>query len=219
MSHQHSNQQSNLQNNDSPSKPNVFTQEKFLPGAHRLKTNTSNNTNSPDLNKPKNEEDDDLGRSYSPSKYFGKRPSFEFRNLKSIEKPLLNRQFSEFKLKDYKSEKTTSKNLENIKVQFKVTEQIIEDEMPGSKSFLKKKANKPILKKAHFVDEVPIECIFKKEINGKFVERIMEDNKIKNQLLEKLLATKFVEYWKEIEKDAQVAIKFLSVSFFIYFIG
>ena len=32
------------------------------------------------------EEDDTVEKSFSPSKYFGKRPSFEYRNLKKIER-------------------------------------------------------------------------------------------------------------------------------------
>ena len=32
------------------------------------------------------EDDDNIEKNFSPSKYFGKRPSFEYKNLKTIEK-------------------------------------------------------------------------------------------------------------------------------------
>ena len=102
----------NEEKSDSPSKK--FTPEILLPlGNLRLKSNLSNNNrDSPGIKKQESEDDEDVERSYSPSKYFGKRPSFEFKNLKSIERPLLNRQFSEFRFKEPRGlnmEKKTSK--------------------------------------------------------------------------------------------------------------
>ena len=44
----------------------------------RLNLNCTNNKSE--------EEDDTVEKSFSPSKYFGKRPSFEYRNLKKIER-------------------------------------------------------------------------------------------------------------------------------------
>ena len=59
-----------------------------------------------------NENDEDLMEkdNFSPSKYFGKRPSFEFKNLKNIEKTT---QRAHSAIQDAKSNSSTS-NLEKV---------------------------------------------------------------------------------------------------------
>ena len=191
-----------------------FSPEILLPlGNLRIKTNNSNNnTNSMGLTKKESEDNDEIEQSYSPSKYFCKRPSFEFRNLKNIEKPLLNRQYSEFKFKESKNLENEKKIKEDIKVRF-VGEEIIEDDL-DSKSFDKKKFAKSILKKAHFLDEVPIEKIFDKEINFNIIEKIQLQSRETNRSFKEFLAKEFVEYWKTVEKNDELAIRFLKVEGF-----
>lgn len=201
----------------SPSKSTKFSAEIFLPlGNLRLKSNTSNQ--SPLIpKKQESEEEEELERSYSPSKYFGKRPSFEFKNLRNIEKPMLNRQFSEFKLKDPRQlevERKASKEAENYKVKFK-GEEIIENEavdsMLDSKTLEKKKAGKPILKKAHFTDEVPIEKCFDPVIHAELIQEAVAESTEKKKEVRELLAKYFVEGWKKCENVEQKAIRFLQV--------
>jgi hypothetical protein len=168
--------------------------------------------------KQESEEEEDVERSYSPSKYFGKRPSFEFKNLKSIEKPLLNRQFSEFKFREAKPEadKKVSKEAESYKVRFK-GEEIIEpvdgENMVDSKTLEKKKASKPILKKAHFTDEIPIDNIFDKNYHQNLIDKIMAECHEHKKDFHDLLAKYFVEAWKMVEDNDAEAIKFLQVGF------
>ena len=202
------------ENIDSPSnQPKGSTPEIFLPlGNLRLKTNFSNSTQSPGMKKQEAEEDDEVERSYSPSKYFGKRPSFEFKNLKNIEKPLLNRQYSEFKFKEHKLDLSQKVSIDNSKkIRFKGTEEIIEDEMLDSKSFEKKTASKPILKKAHFTDEIPLEDIFSEEFNQTLIIQILEESKQNNKHYNELMSKYFVAFWKSVETDDEKAIRFLKV--------
>lgn len=202
---------------ESLSKPDNFTPEIFLPlGNLRLKTNTSN-TQSPGLiKKQESEEDDEVERSYSPSKYFGKRPSFEFKNLKSIEKPLLNRQFSEFKFKEYNKlnlDKKMSKEAESIKVHFKGTEEIIEviDSMLDSKTLGNKKTGKSILKNHHVSIEEPIEKIFDKSINKEIIVNVLAESEKNKKPFKEFLSKHFIEQWKKVENNDSQAINFLKV--------
>ena len=207
---------------DSPSKK--FTPEILLPlGNLRLKSNLSNNNrDSPGIKKQESEDDEDVERSYSPSKYFGKRPSFEFKNLKSIERPLLNRQFSEFRFKEPRGlnmEKKTSKEPENYKVRF-IGEEVIElpESMLGSQTLEKKKAAKSILKKAHFTgEEVPIEKIFDKAYNQGLIEEVMAESSKTLRPVNELLAKNFTKTWHEVEKNEEDALRFLKVFFFFFF--
>lgn len=195
-----------------------FNAEIILPlGNLRLKTNTSN-TQSPGLlnKKQESEEDDEVERSYSPSKYFGKRPSFEFKNLKSIEKPLLNRQYSEFKFRDYNKlslDKKISKE-ENIKVHFNHKEEIIENEDPDSmldsKTLGSKKAAKSILKKIHIEDD-PLDKIFDEKINKEIIDKILEESKLSNKHYKEFLGKAFIDKWRTIENNDEQAIRFLQV--------
>ena len=200
---------------ESPSKK--FSPEIFLPlGNLRLKSNLSNNNkDSPGVKKQESEEDEEVERSYSPSKYFGKRPSFEFKNLKAIEKPLLNRQYSEFRFKDLRAldpEKKVSKEAENYKVRF-LGEEVIEvpDPMLGSQSIEKKKAAKSILKKAHFTDEVPIDKIFDKTYSQSLIDRVLADSQESKRDYHELLAKHFNETWRNVEKNEEEAMQFLKV--------
>lgn len=210
--------QNSEEKTESPSKSTKFSPEILLPlGNLRLKSNLSNNNrDSPGMKKQESEEDEDVERSYSPSKYFGKRPSFEFKNLKAIEKPLLNRQFSEFKFKEPRGldlEKKTSKEPENYKVRF-IGEEVIElpEAMLGSQTLEKKKAAKSILKKAHFTDEVPIERIFDEAYNQGLIDRVLAESSKTLRPVHELLAKHFTETWHNVEKNEEDAMQFLKVS-------
>lgn len=191
---------------NSPKKLNLDSNapEIIIEGLKLRKDQSSNSK------KQENEEDDYVERSYSPSKYFGKRPSFEFKNLKNIEKPSLNRQFSEaFFLRQEKQEKE-----ENLKVKF-VGEVLIGDQI-NNDPFKKEKntKKKTILKKTHFVEELKLEDIFDKDDCAEIINKIKQQSEEEKRDFKEILKINFFEYWDQHHKNNDEIIKFLKVFFF-----
>lgn len=164
------------------------------------------------LNKKETEEEVIDEKMYSPSKYFGKRPSFEFRNLKKIERTT-HRAFSAIhKIKDQYIEKSPTNvsagdsnsipEMESSKVHFSA--QIIEDEKENILSPQIKKAKKPkksILKKSHYNEEITLENIFNFEINKEFIEKISIETAKEGKHFSEKLPKMFTEYWKNIGQN------------------
>ena len=181
------------------------------------------------VNTVKCEDDEEtVEKSYSPSKYFGKRPSFEFNNLRKIERTT-HRAFSAIhKKREEQTEKSPSnvtndeggseKDMENSKVHF--SNQIIEDEKENilSPTTTEKKTKKPkksILKKTHFNEEITLDKLFKDEIVGEFIQKFsLECGKEGKHFSEKLPKC-FVEHWKSIGHDSISSILFLKVFNFL----
>lgn len=164
------------------------------------------------LNKKETEEEVIDEKMYSPSKYFGKRPSFEFRNLKKIERTT-HRAFSAIhKVKDQYIEKSPTNvsagdsnsipDMENSKVHFSA--QIIEDEKENILSPQIPKTKKPkksILKKSHYNEEITLENIFNFEINREFIDKISMETAKEGKHFSEKLPKMFSEYWKNIGQN------------------
>ena len=117
-------------------------------------TTTEENKSSP-LYPPENEDDVIDKQSFSPSKYFGKRPSFEFKNLKQIEgkikRCLSQTQYKDINNKEIQDDNVSSNNeMENSKVHFSGTQivELTEEEKLASPDLKNlRKPKKSILKK------------------------------------------------------------------------
>ncbi len=161
---------------------------------------------------------------FSPSKYFGKCPSFEYKNLKSIERTTHRALSAIHKLEENEKSplnKTLEENnsqveMENSKVHFSA--QIIEDDRDDKDAIISpieqkptKKPKKSILKKTHYNEEITLDKIFKNEINGQFTEKIsLECGKECKHFSEKLSKC-FVDHWKTIGQDPNALINCLQV--------
>ena len=172
------------------------------------------------------DDEEPLEKLFSPAKYFGKCPSFEYKNLKSIERTTQRAQSAihhvpkiEETEKSF-SNKTPEENnsqmeMENSKVHFSA--QVIEDEADGIISAVDqkptKKPKKSILKKTHFNEEITLDKIFKNEINGAFIEKLcLECGKECKHFSEKL-PKGFADHWKTIGQDPNALILCLQVDF------
>lgn len=164
----------------------------------------------------------------SPSKYFGKRVSFDYHNLKKIEKPIPRRASLLEKIKENKElsslAKKGEKNLvkfeekvEEIKVeeQTKITENK-QNSIPSANQEKKKPQKKSILKNTCFSEEIDINKIFlDQEFYKEILVKVNKDFGGNQELIKENLTKVYNEFtmrkFKEGRKD--VVVNLLKVYF------
>lgn len=187
------------------------------------------------------EDDDEVEKTFSPSKYFGKRPSFEYKNLKKIERAShrahsaipKNRAASEKSPSNRTNENEESASqdcfenpMENSKVHF--SEKVIGISDEETNEVLAsvgvsvspdvvvtkqgKKPKKSILKKTHLSEEITLERIFNKDVNQSLIEKINQESGKEGRHFSEKIGKCFAEHWKSLTQED--AISFLQVALF-----
>lgn len=114
-------------------------------------------------------------KAISPSKYFGKRVSFDYHNLKKIEKPILRRTSLLEKIQEKKELALFAKKEDKILVKFDEKIEEIKNEEPKNsdshENQQKKPQKKSILKNTCFSEQLDITKIF---TDRKFYQEIIE---------------------------------------------
>lgn len=168
------------------------------------------------------EEDDAVEKSYSPSKYFGKRPSFEYKNLIKIERTTqralsaVQKKLDETEKtppnKAYDEESSSQQELENSKVHFSA--HILEEEKdvissPSINSKIVKKPKKSILKKSNYNEDINIDKIFIQDINQDYIDKLLLESGKEGKHFSEKITKSFVDYWKSLSHEH--GIRFLQV--------
>lgn len=137
-------------------------------------------------------------KAISPSKYFGKRVSFDYHNLKKIEKPILRRTSLLEKVQEKKEIPLFVKKEDKILVKFDEKIEEIKTEEPKSSESNENKQKKPqkksILKNTCFSEQLDISKIF---IDKKFYQEIIKEIEMKCGDNQELLKENLTVFYNE----------------------
>ena len=200
--------------------PNQQNPEKMEEELKETQEISLNFPNIPKINvEYKFSEEDDVERSYSPSKYFGKRPSFEYKNLRKIERTTIRALSAVQKKrveventpssKTYDEESLSPQDMENSKVHFSAHVLEDEKEVSSPSKVVIKKPKKSILKKSNFNEEIILEKIFNKDINEDFMDKLALECAKEGKHFSEKICKSFMEYWKNLSNEN--GIRFLQV--------